>query len=166
MDPVKEPMCAVCGATTDLVGRPEAGWVCAVEGPCIDRSTKRAWLPVKEMRIESSGDGELRVFQVVEPFHREEYSPEAKSHFEKVVAMGSMLAPPIDELHPTGRCTCGGEGQCDWCMSHCIYCGSSVWPHDEGELPDYEALGYPETDVRYTPYRFETLIDQVLSWWR
>lgn len=32
--------------------------------------------------------------------------------------------------------------------------------------PDYAALGYPETEVRTTPYSFQTLVAQVLSWWR
>ena len=52
-----------------------------------------------------------------------------------------------DPLHPTGRCTCGGEGSCEWCLSHCIYCGSTVWPCDEDSALDYEALGYPETEL-------------------
>ncbi len=56
----------------------------------------------------------------------------------------------LDQLHPTGRCTCGGSGDCEWCMSHCLYCGSSVWPHDEDEAADYEALGYPETGLVWT----------------
>lgn len=55
------------------------------------------------------------------------------------------LLRAADALHPTGRCTCGGQGECEWCMSHCVHCGSSTWPHDESEPGDYEALGYPET---------------------
>lgn len=27
-----------------------------------------------------------------------------------------------DPLHPTGRCTCGGEGRCEWCMVPCEGC--------------------------------------------
>lgn len=35
-----------------------------------------------------------------------------------------------DPLHPTGRCTCGGEGRCDWCKAHpdpedCPECAAS-----------------------------------------
>jgi hypothetical protein len=26
-------------------------------------------------------------------------------------------------LHPSGRCTCAGEGSCEWCKTHCIECG-------------------------------------------
>lgn len=28
-----------------------------------------------------------------------------------------------DPLHPTGRCSCGGEGQCEWCRVPCTDCG-------------------------------------------
>lgn len=27
----------------------------------------------------------------------------------------------VDELHPTGRCTCGGEGRCPWCLELCSH---------------------------------------------
>jgi hypothetical protein len=39
----------------------------------------------------------------------------------------------LDALHPAGRCTCAGEGRCDWCTSvalcgckrcECLGCGS------------------------------------------
>jgi len=26
-------------------------------------------------------------------------------------------------LHPSGACTCGGDGECDWCRTHCAGCG-------------------------------------------
>jgi chromosome segregation ATPase len=26
-------------------------------------------------------------------------------------------------LHPDGKCTCGGEGTCEWCQKHCLQCG-------------------------------------------
>ncbi len=29
-------------------------------------------------------------------------------------------------MHPTGACTCGGEGECEWCEDHCISCGSEL----------------------------------------
>jgi len=31
-------------------------------------------------------------------------------------------------LHPTGRCTCAGEGTCEWCKSHCLHCGLTLQP--------------------------------------
>lgn len=34
--------------------------------------------------------------------------------------------PPMDPLHPTGRCSCAGEGRCTWCRSHCAGCGMGV----------------------------------------
>jgi len=37
-------------------------------------------------------------------------------------------------LHPTGRCTCAGEGTCEWCQTHCVHCGSA--------LQDVRELGY------------------------
>lgn len=181
MDPVKEPMCAVCGATqadAALVGRPEAGWVCADSVPCIERSNHRAWVPARPWELSD------------------------------------------DPLHPTGRCTCGGEGRCEWCQKICQTCGGdgvgeeawlacgdclgTGWRPDGdrralelqlldicengqhsfswrmglepcrycglptgGEDPeDYEALGYPETEVRTTPHSFGTIAAQVRSWWR
>ena len=30
----------------------------------------------------------------------------------------------IDEIHPTGRCTCAGGGVCPWCIEPCGGCGS------------------------------------------
>lgn len=35
-----------------------------------------------------------------------------------------VAAQEGDPLHPSGRCTCGGEGSCDWCMTHCLHCGA------------------------------------------
>lgn len=59
-----------------------------------------------------------------------------------------------DPLHPTGRCICSGDGACEWCLSHCIHCGTYVWPYLEGDVEDYEALGYPETQ-QLNPGRFK-----------
>ncbi len=28
-------------------------------------------------------------------------------------------------LHPTGSCTCGGEGSCEWCQGICARCGGT-----------------------------------------
>jgi hypothetical protein len=35
-------------------------------------------------------------------------------HPERIAALSKRLAT-IDVLHPNGRCTCGGEGLCQWC---------------------------------------------------
>jgi len=29
-------------------------------------------------------------------------------------------------LHPSGACTCGNEGECEWCRTHCIHCGAEI----------------------------------------
>lgn len=29
-------------------------------------------------------------------------------------------------LHPSGRCTCAGDGTCEWCQSHCVECGFAL----------------------------------------
>src|SRR5512139_403655 len=134
-----DPVCTVCGATTDLVGRPEAGWVCAISGPCLQRSARAIM-------------GELR-------------------------AEDPTFGMPSD-IHPTGRCTCGGEGRCAWCSRPCPACGVPTIEHGDtcismqracsrcgglenvlllvhgwvcdfclggDRMPEYEALGYPET---------------------
>jgi hypothetical protein len=31
-----------------------------------------------------------------------------------------------DLLHPDGRCTCAGEGTCEWCRTHCLGCGVRI----------------------------------------
>jgi predicted HAD superfamily Cof-like phosphohydrolase len=33
-----------------------------------------------------------------------------------------------DALHPSGRCTCAGEGACSWCRARCDVCGSPYVP--------------------------------------
>jgi hypothetical protein len=63
-----------------------------------------------------------------------------------------------DELHPTGRCTCGGEGRCEWCHRICEVCMGDCYETSCGACgsagyrpePDYEALGYPETEAYET----------------
>lgn len=32
-------------------------------------------------------------------------------------------------MHPTGRCTCAGEGICEWCQTHCVHCGATEEQH-------------------------------------
>jgi len=36
-------------------------------------------------------------------------------------------------LHPTGRCTCAGEGTCEWCKTHCADCGAPI--REDGTCP-------------------------------
>lgn len=44
-----------------------------------------------------------------------------------------LRTPDDDPLHPNGRCSCGGEGQCAWCRSICQLCG---YPPHAGECPE------------------------------
>ncbi|NOK32375.1 hypothetical protein HMI49_04060 [Corallococcus exercitus] len=37
-----------------------------------------------------------------------------------------LATSAADALHPSGRCTCAGEGTCAWCRARCNACGS---PH-------------------------------------
>lgn len=41
------------------------------------------------------------------------------------LARAHMLA---EALHPDGHCTCGGGGggSCEWCRSHCLFCGCAI----------------------------------------
>lgn len=41
-------------------------------------------------------------------------------------ADGPVVVEEVDPLHPDGKCTCAGEGTCDWCRTHCIHCGSKT----------------------------------------
>ena len=65
----------------------------------------------------------------------------------------------LDPLHPTGRCTCHGEGTCEWCVLICPACGGdprpngcascndSGWRH--GHAPD-PPLGVVEPEAAAT----------------
>lgn len=69
-----------------------------------------------------------------------------------------------DPLHPLGRCTCGGEGRCEWCTRPCPTCGELTAYHGDKCLEDdYEALGYPETEAGYEhrPELLETILSTV-----
>ena len=35
--------------------------------------------------------------------------------------------PVPDPLHPTGRCTCAGEGRCEWCRKYEEPCSLRDW---------------------------------------
>ena len=50
-------------------------------------------------------------------------------------------------LHAGGRCTCGGGGSCEWCLSHCLHCGAGI--DDRLNAAVLEACaGLPEDDLR------------------
>jgi hypothetical protein len=81
-----------------------------------------------------------------------------------------LLTTPFAIPHYTGRCSCGGEGSCEWCLQICPVClgdcyetpcgacDDTGWrPDGSYPHPDYEALGYPETEV------FETDLPRVAT---
>ncbi|NOJ91974.1 hypothetical protein HMI51_03305 [Corallococcus coralloides] len=39
-----------------------------------------------------------------------------------------LTTSAADALHPSGRCTCVGEGTCAWCRARCASCGSPAVP--------------------------------------
>ncbi|RKI18642.1 hypothetical protein D7Y15_08060 [Corallococcus sp. AB030] len=39
-----------------------------------------------------------------------------------------LTTSAADALHPSGRCTCTGEGTCAWCRARCDACGSPYIP--------------------------------------
>ncbi|RKH93578.1 hypothetical protein D7Y04_39935 [Corallococcus sp. AB038B] len=39
-----------------------------------------------------------------------------------------LTTSAVDALHPSGRCTCTGEGTCAWCRARCDACGSPYIP--------------------------------------
>lgn len=57
---------------------------------------------------------------------------EFRERFEIVpLNLGEAVTPDLDRevlgeaLHPNGRCTCAGEGKCEWCKGLCPTCGGS-----------------------------------------
>ncbi|MBZ4371498.1 hypothetical protein [Corallococcus sp. AS-1-6] len=47
----------------------------------------------------------------------------------ELTPMGRLMASEVDAmLHPSGRCTCAGEGQCEWCRARCDACGGPSVP--------------------------------------
>lgn len=45
-----------------------------------------------------------------------------------------------DPLHPLGRCTCGGEGRCEWCQRRCPDCGEFTIYHGDRCLENAVSL--------------------------
>ena len=130
-----EKVCGACGTYEGALLSEGSGWLCADVDACVHRCREQ---------------------------HRQ------------------SLLRAAEALHPTGRCTCGGEGQCEWCSRPCPACGVPTIEHGDtcismqrtcdrcgglqnvflmrhgwacdfclggDTLPDYEALGYPETEI-------------------
>src|SRR5688572_11642491 len=45
----------------------------------------------------------------------ENYSENLEDSHTSMKRIQGLSIPVPDPLHPTGRCTCGGEGRCGWC---------------------------------------------------
>jgi len=58
-----------------------------------------------------------------------------ESHYKRTEASRDML------LHPSGRCTCAGEGTCEWCKTHCVHCGAEAEQHGPGSTHYFEPHG-------------------------
>lgn len=44
-------------------------------------------------------------------------------------------------LHPSGACTCSGDGLCEWCLTHCVHCGAEAEQHGPGSTHYFEPHG-------------------------
>ncbi len=53
---------------------------------------------------------------------------------------------PDEALHPDGRCTCAGEGECEWCTIHCLHCGGKA--EEPVHRSDFAAEAHEFTSVR------------------
>lgn len=71
----------------------------------------------------------------------------ARKALERFHARQQAGAPPDvsapagepDIMHPTGRCSCAGEGKCAWCRAHCFDCGVTLpcREHPGNNLPEH-----------------------------
>lgn len=51
----------------------------------------------------------------------ETYAEEPEDDKKSIKRIRDLVAPrpaEPDHMHPTGRCSCGGEGRCDWCKAN------------------------------------------------
>ena len=51
---------------------------------------------------------------------------------QRLLESGFEVSRPDDVLHPSGRCTCAGDGECEWCKMHCVHCGAGPEQHGPG----------------------------------
>ena len=71
-------------------------------------------------------DFDLLVILAALPEWEDEYiGTEARNMLEALIeeVRRSRIAAADALLHPTGHCTCAGEGTCDWCTKPCPGCG-------------------------------------------
>lgn len=160
-----EPVCEACGASEGL-RHTHFGWLCNDVRACMERVGGPAWVAGDDLP-----EVNVKKVIVIGPHNREEITdPEAVKAFEGLMRSARAVdLTALDPLHPTGRCTCGGDGACEWCLSHCIHCGSYAWPFDEADMEDYEALGYKETVVTEAhldnPFSLAVIIGRYSGMW-
>lgn len=92
-------------------------------GQTIDLAATRYWLDFAATSLHNRHT--LRRFQIPPPFPG---GPTERLALSDAIVMGivdRLCGPPDaadvdDPLHPTGRCRCGGEGRCAWCLMTAI----------------------------------------------
>lgn len=83
----------------------------------IEKEQAAAWLA---NHPEETGDGAYMAQAIVD-LHDEvaDLTTRLRLAEASVALLRADLAAP-DDLHPTGRCRCGGEGRCGWCLMNAI----------------------------------------------
>lgn len=81
--------------------------------------------PCPPLRTRAKVDAEIA--EMVRDYVRDVGARDAFGSMERdrqklLALVAEPTAPEIDPLHPTGRCTCSGEGRCDWCILACPGC--------------------------------------------
>jgi hypothetical protein len=103
-------------------------------------------MPKVDVRVEHSYDEntgdvhmEMRV-STDDPFLR-----------QRLLDSGFEPLTEDDELHPSGKCTCAGEGECMWCQTHCLHCGATPDQHGPGSTHYFAPHGGEVVDPRDEP---------------
>ncbi|MFP2897828.1 hypothetical protein [Corallococcus sp. 4LFB] len=80
------------------------------------------WVPANVARV-------LRRAQEGRPTLPERIDASLAKVGHELTPTGRLVASEVDAmLHPSGRCTCAGEGLCEWCRARCDVCGGPGVP--------------------------------------
>lgn len=90
--------------------------VCRIVGPGFFINLVSGWLAEGEILKDEAAKVRERFSEKL----RERFSEQQRTATDAV-------------FHPTGRCTCAGEGACEWCQSHCLHCGVGLL--EDGTCP-------------------------------
>jgi hypothetical protein len=75
------------------------------------------------------------ILGALDSWEQEYIGSEARALLESLIF--EVRRRRADELlHPTGRCTCGGEGECVWCLKPCPGCGEK-YIECQCEVPEW-----------------------------